>query len=82
MLSSSCSLLATKHGVSLHAGLSPFSLLFYNNILALPMMLTYLLGASNEATAVAAYPSLQSLTFWVSLTLNVIVHQGADFGHA
>ena len=51
------------------AGLSPFSLLFYNNVLALPMMLIYLMSASNETTAVASYPQLHSLAFWVGLTV-------------
>ena len=37
----------------------------HNNVLGLPIMLLYLVGGTNEIKAVASYPQLTSVWFWV-----------------
>ncbi len=47
----------------MYTGLSQNALLFYNNLLALPIMLAYLLLATDELQNVLQYPQLTSISF-------------------
>ena len=49
----------------MHTGLNQTTLLWHNNVLGLPIMLLYLVGGTNEIKAVASYPQLTSVWFWV-----------------
>ena len=49
-----------------HTGCTQAALLYYNNVLALPMMVGYMLIATNEVSDVMNYPLLDDLSFQVS----------------
>jgi solute carrier family 35 len=50
--------------------LDTFGLLYYNNVISLPLMLAYLLVFTNEAAGVAAYPRIGDPTFWAFLLVS------------
>lgn len=52
------------------SGLDQYSLLLYNNLLALPLMASYLLLATNELAGAAAYPRLLEPGFALFLLLS------------
>ena len=47
------------------AGLSQSALLFYNNVLALPVMTCFMLMTTNEIRDVAHYPQIHDSSFQV-----------------
>lgn len=50
--------------------LDTFGLLYYNNLLSLPLMLGYLLLCTSEVRGVLAYPRLGDLQFWAFLLVS------------
>lgn len=50
--------------VGKRAGLDSFSLLYYNNVLSLPLMLTYLAMFTTELREVPMYPRIREPRFW------------------
>lgn len=56
--------------VSNTSKLGTFALLYYNNMLALPLMLTYLLLFTNELQQVTSYPYLYDIQFWMFFVLS------------
>jgi hypothetical protein len=46
-------------------GLSQSALLFYNNVLALPVMTSFMLTTTSELRDVALYPQLHDINFQV-----------------
>jgi solute carrier family 35 len=50
--------------------LDTFGLLYYNNVLSLPLMVGYLLLFTNERAGVLAYPRLGDVTFWTFLLVS------------
>ena len=49
----------------MRAGLSQSALLFYNNVLALPVMTTFMLTTTDEIRDVAHYPQIHESSFQV-----------------
>lgn len=50
--------------------LDTFGLLYYNNVLSFPLMLSYLFLFTNEVSGVAAYEHIRDLRFWAFLLLS------------
>jgi solute carrier family 35 len=50
--------------------LDSFGLLYYNNVLSLPLMVGYLLLFTDELAGVLAYPRLGDPTFWIFLLVS------------
>ena len=53
------------HESCVQAGLSQSALLFYNNVLALPVMTSFMLTTTNEIRDVAHYPQIHDSSFQV-----------------
>ncbi|BDA42559.1 UDP-N-acetylglucosamine/UDP-glucose/GDP-mannose transporter [Coccomyxa sp. Obi] len=51
-------------------GLSQSALLFYNNVLALPVMTSFMLTTTNELRDVALYPQIHDISFQIFLFLS------------
>lgn len=56
--------------VGVRARLGTFGLLFYNNVLALPLMLAWLVGVSGELDGVWGYERIAEARFWAFLLLS------------
>jgi solute carrier family 35 len=52
------------------SGLDTFGLLYYNNVLSLPLMLAYIVLCTTEIAGVAAYPRLAEPQFWAFLLVS------------
>ena len=63
-------LAAREPGVA--AGLSQSALLFYNNVLALPVMTSFMLMTTNEIRDVAHYPQIHDSSFQVRRTPSIL----------
>lgn len=48
-----------------HFQLDTFGLLYYNNLLSLPLMLSYLLFLSDELSHLSSHPRMTDVLFWV-----------------
>lgn len=52
------------------SGLSQSALLFYNNVLALPVMTSFMLTTTNELRDVAVFPQIHEPSFQVRFCLS------------
>jgi solute carrier family 35 len=52
------------------SGLDTFGLLYYNNVLSVPLMLGYLVFCTTELQGVVSYPRLGELQFWAFLLVS------------
>lgn len=59
----------------LNTGLSESSLLYYNNVLSLPIMGSYMLIATDELQTVQQYPKLHNPWFLVRTLLHMILQR-------
>ncbi|OSX68343.1 hypothetical protein BU14_2965s0001, partial [Porphyra umbilicalis] len=50
--------------VGASSGLDLVGMLYYNNLLSLPLVLAFLFGGTTEAATVGAFPSLREPSFW------------------
>lgn len=56
--------------VGASSGLDTFGLLYYNNVLSVPLMLGYLVLCTNELQGVLKYPRLGDASFWAFLLVS------------